>query len=229
MIKSFTIKLSGSPISNTLSKDSFESAKRFGLDAQYFEAINKQNVDQYFFENGLIPRDYPAMKLPGTRGCFASHHALWNICKNLNESILILEHDGVLIRDIKNITTQVTGVCHLDPYSPFDTGYESFVLKYSGDSVTSYSKKYIKKEGIKNIVTDTMGMCFFGTYGYIITPFGARSLIDYYHSNECMASDESINSRILNLQRTLSTHVRMHPFLKDRETIIKYCTRKNDV
>jgi GR25 family glycosyltransferase involved in LPS biosynthesis len=229
MIKSYTIRLSSSPFSCKLAKDSYDSALNFGLDAHYFDAINKTNVDEFFKKNGLIPKDYPAMKVIGTRGCFASHYNLWQICVELGESIVIMEHDGLLIKDVKNIVKKTEGVCHLDPYSPFYDSYDRFVNLYSGEDVISYSKKHVKNNGISNSVKEVKPPHFNGTYGYVITPKSAEALVNHYKSNECVASDESIHMNIVKLQRTLSTHIRIHPFFKNKDMVANFSTRKRDI
>jgi len=229
MIKSYTIRLSLNSFSCRLAKDSYESAVQFGLDARYFEAINKTNVDDFFKNNGLTPKDYPAMKISGTRGCFASHYNLWQICYDLGESIVVMEHDGLVIKDLTSIVNKFDGVCHLDPYSPFHDSYDRYANLYSGTDVIKYSKKYIKNNGISNIVSELNNSHFNGTYGYIINPKSAKLLIEYYKLNECVASDEAIQNNIVNIQRTLSTHIRLNPFFKNKDMVANLSTRKNNI
>lgn len=229
MIKTYIIRLESSPISFKLAEDAFNAAKSFQLDVQYFKAIDKSNVDDFFTANNLVSKKYPAMEIAGTRACFASHYSLWKMCAETEEPFLVLEHDGVVIRDPRNVIFKVSDVCHMDPYSPFDSTYDKYVNLWDGERLVEYTRKYVKTEYGKDIITEHRCSYINGSYGYIIKPHAAKRLYDYYKSNECIASDEAICNSIVKLQRTSSTYVRLHPFLKDRETIIKYCTRKRNV
>jgi len=67
-----------------------------GLDFEIFNAL--ESIDDalgYFhsFNSRIFRLNTRRQALPGEIGCFGSHRALWKICVNLREPILILEDD----------------------------------------------------------------------------------------------------------------------------------------
>ena len=113
----------------------------------------------------------------GTIGCLASHVLLWEECSRQEESYLIIEQDGVLIKDPRSLLPLIDTVCHLDAYLPFDNSKTaSTALEY----FQLYNERVALEEpGVKNYPKNKFyddnnitGSCFRGTYGYIITPKG---------------------------------------------------------
>jgi hypothetical protein len=82
---------------------------------------------------------------------------------------------------------------------------------------------------VSNIVKEIKSPHFNGTYGYVITPHSASSLVEYYKCNDCVASDEAIHNKIVKLERTLSTHIRLNSFFKNKDMVANFSTRKKDI
>ena len=61
------------------------------------------------------------------------------------------------------------------------------------------------------------GITFRGTYGYIITPKGAREVIEFMKNYGAFPSDRCLCSNATDLQRSNSTYVRLNPFFQTLE------------
>ena len=101
-MKSFVITLVNNPDSVRSSLQTIKSAKEVGYNEpiETFEAVlpseweeilpYKNNFDMYFRPDNV-------------GACFASHYLLWKKCVELNEPILILEHDAIFKENLPNI------------------------------------------------------------------------------------------------------------------------------
>ena len=96
--KTFVIAIKDHPVSESQLRDCLESAKKFKWKAEVFWGVNGTTITQETWINeGLFPRlDKPTMGKPGVQGCFLSHYTLWKRCIELNEPIIILEHDAII-------------------------------------------------------------------------------------------------------------------------------------
>lgn len=232
MTKVYIIKLKSSKLSETLANDAYISTQKFNVEAKYFDGVERYKADDVLNFFGLKPQMRVAMEYAGTRGCLASHYSLWVKCQESGEPLVVMEHDGLMIREVENIVQKVDDVCHLDPRDTADPLYEKNVITDEGVGVKEYIK--IRRAGladiigIKNVSPEHSVNQFKGGYGYVITPKGANKLIDYYKNNEIPAADSAISKLAVNLQVTLSTHVRLHPYYKDARTILDFSTRKRE-
>lgn len=96
--KAFVIAIKDHPVSESQLQDCLNSAKEFNWNVEVFWGVNgvTVNKDTWAAEN-LVPRlDKPTMGKPGVQGCFLSHYSLWKKCIELNEPIIILEHDAII-------------------------------------------------------------------------------------------------------------------------------------
>ena len=216
--KTFIIRLSTNEHSCKMAKECKDQAKKFGIEAQYFEAINGKDVERHYIETG-VPRPAKALKKGriGVLGCFFSHYYLWQNCVQQNIPHLILEHDGYIIREIpKNICSQFTDILKLDRCDPFSSTYNSVIEKekeypLSIEKYINQSPKAIHKIGTGNY--------FKGAYSYIIKPNGAKKLITFIHKNENgkghRPADQQIGDGIMDTWTTVPTLARLHPFYSE--------------
>ncbi len=217
-MKAFIIRLDGNSLSEQLADDVFSSAKSVGLEPSFISAINKDNVAEFLdFHNITVAKD-KKMSQPGTRGCFASHYSLWMKAIEINEPIVILEHDGILLRPIDKLLKKTIDVCHLDPYDPYSTSYNEDVIIDNGIGVQDYENARDKEKRIT-------GKYFRGAYGYILKPQGAQKLVDFVKEWGAFTADRTICENAVHLQCSISSHVRLHPFFKNSQTIKQFCTR----
>lgn len=225
-MKSYTIRLKNSNLSNILANDSFNSALNFGLDAKYFDAIQPELADETLKKYGVVLNYTHANRHLGTRGCLASHYSLWIKTMEIAEPILILEHDGIVIKDIHGIVGMVENACHLDPCNIFDSNYNLDIERNFGAGVQEYLK-INRPNTTPGAIGKETSEHFRGAYGYILTPNGAEKLTTHWKNNPATVADMCISKAVMKLQISLSTHVRLHSFYKNETTIFKMSTRKN--
>jgi hypothetical protein len=96
--KTFVIAIKGHPISEAQLKDCLDSAKKFNWNVETFWGIDGRKItNDTWQDNQIQPRlDKPTMSRCGVQGCFLSHWTLWKKCIELNEPIIILEHDAII-------------------------------------------------------------------------------------------------------------------------------------
>jgi GR25 family glycosyltransferase involved in LPS biosynthesis len=198
-----------------MAKECKDQAEMFGINAEYFEAINGKDAERHYNLTG-VPRPAKALKKGriGVLGCFFSHYYLWQTCIQQDIPYLILEHDGYMIREIpNNICNQFTDVLKLDRCDPFSSTYNDVIEEekskpFSIEKYVNPSPKAIHKIGTGNY--------FKGAYSYIIKPSGARKLINFIHKNENekghRPADQQIGDAVLDTWTTVPTVARLHPF-----------------
>jgi len=232
MINAYIIRLSNSELSKTLADEAFKSARRFEVNPIYFEGIDRKDADSVLSKFGLKCDRLLNEEPSGSRGCLASHYSLWLKAIESGEPIVVMEHDGVVIREISDVSMMVDDVCHLDPKDTADPLYSKQVFNHHGVGVKEYFKSRRPDLGeiigIKNVSNKPSTDKFKGGYGYVITPKGATKLVDYYKTNEIPSADTAISKNAVNLQITLSTHIRLNPYYKDARTILDFSTRKRE-
>jgi GR25 family glycosyltransferase involved in LPS biosynthesis len=213
--KTFIIRLSGNDHSCKMALDCKEQAAKFGIHAEYFEAINGLQADVHYELTG-VPRPKKGLKKGklGVIGCFFSHYYLWQACVQQNIPYLILEHDGYIIKDIPNtICNQFTDVLKLDRCDPFSNTYNDVIeqekdIPLTIEKYVNHSPKAIHKIGTGNY--------FRGAYSYIIKPSGAQKLINFLKLNENgnghRPADQQIGDGVLDTWVTVPTVAKLHPF-----------------
>ena len=101
-MKTFIITLPNNPHSVKSTQQAIKSARDvgYGETIEHFNGINPGEwVD-------ILPHDnsFQAYNRPDNVGaCFASHYLLWKKCVELNEPILILEHDAIFVENMPDI------------------------------------------------------------------------------------------------------------------------------
>ncbi len=167
-MKSFHIILKEHKLGQELGQKNLAIAKQFGLDAQEFEAVPGNDCLHLFKQHKVRPIQ---TNKKGQNGCFMSHFLLWKKCIELNETIAILEHDGVFLRNLPaDIEEHFTDVCRLDPCIFWKDSYETDI-------------EYNLNKPIEYIKPDTVykerpfGSYYIGYYGYLIKPAAAEKLV----------------------------------------------------
>lgn len=96
--KTFVIAIKNHPISEKQLCDCLESAKLHNWDVNVFWGVDGRTITNDTWANEeLFPRlDKPTMNRKGVQGCFLSHYLLWKKCIELDEPIIILEHDAII-------------------------------------------------------------------------------------------------------------------------------------
>ena len=213
--KTFIIRLSTNEHSCKMAQECKGQAAKFGIEADFFKAINGKDVERHYKETG-VPKPVKQLKKGrvGVLGCFFSHYYLWQNCVQTNVPHLILEHDGFIIKELpNNICNQFTDVLKLDRCDPFSSTYNQMIESEKDKSLTI--EKYVNPspKAIHKIGT---GNYFKGAYSYIIKPSGARKLINFIRKNENekghRPADQQIGDGVLETWTTVPTVARLHPF-----------------
>jgi hypothetical protein len=96
--KTFVIAIKDHPVSERQLQDCLTSAKKFNWNVEVFWGVNGNTLtDHSWLDIDVKPLlNKPTMNRKGTWGCFFSHWKLWNLCVELNEPIIVLEHDAII-------------------------------------------------------------------------------------------------------------------------------------
>ena len=163
------------------------TAREYGLDAWLMEGVTPSRADQFIKEQNLKPY-LPGPKLfqikwqkGGVRGCMISHYHVWKKCIELDQPIVVLEHDSRVVSD--TYTQDFQDVLHLDahrfeqdPDRDKDPVVQDFVNVRKGENQ------------------------LMGTYGYVIKPHAAKRLIQGAHEDGITASDMFVKDKYVRIQ-----------------------------
>jgi len=216
-MKAFIIRLEENSHSCDMAQDCFEQAVKFNLEPIFFKAINGNDADLHYEQTGLFKKRKFKKGRIGVLGCFFSHYYLWNKCIELDEAIIILEHDGYIIKSITDdILDTFEDVLKLDRHDPYSKTYNEVILKeqdYDLDVI-----KYINPtpKDPKKLGT---GNYFKGAYSYILKPQGAKKLVNWVKENGHLPADQQIGDWVVDTKVTVPTLARLHPFYAEGNNI----------
>ena len=187
-MKSFVIYLPEIENTVTASKVAMQSAKNFGLDVELFVGYTPKRADEYITKEKLKMYD-PGPKLfriknkkGGVRGCMISHLNVWKKCIELNETIMILEHDSLVVS--KTFKSSFKDILHLDKHRFIDPdpdlGTEPIVQDFD----------WFRK-GERQLK---------GTYGYVVKPHAAKRLVQGAYEDGITASDMFVKDKYVKIQ-----------------------------
>lgn len=220
-MKSFIIAMTNSQSSLALANDCINYAKDFNINVTLYPAVNGLDCDYKFKQHGITNFLLPVMKeSAGNKGCFLSHYELWLKCIELNETLLILEHDGKIIRSLpNNIEDEFIDVLNLDPYRVLaGSEYDENVNK-SLTMPVNYFYAPAKKRSLA-------GEYIIGAHGYLIKPCGAKKLIEFSKKVGILPTDKHIGRNVVNLKSTTVTLVSLHEFHRSHN-MTKFSSTKN--
>lgn len=201
-MKTFTITLFDHDKSKELSEKSIKSSLDHGYDAMVFKAHSGAEAVQYLESEGVFPisnTSYPYFdlynnwtKVSGTIGCFASHYNLWKVCVDLDEPIVIMEHDAV----IKSSWTDIewNDVLHLDwEGSIRRRGMRNISDHYLPVVQDSIYRMGFSPQEAYGVVS--MNCC----YAYAIKPNAAITLVSDAKQNGWFAADRFIREPLVEI------------------------------
>ena len=227
-MKAYVIYLSGNEFSVQMTAETVESLKKFQIEYELFDGVVGRQGVQVLGTHGVNPSAHVPMQhwTDGTIGCLASHYLVWHKCAQQDEPFLILEQDGVLIRDPREILPLVTHACHLDAYLPFESGNDAHFEVYN-ENLTRYEPG-VKKHPTNNfyIGNDITGSTFRGSYGYILTPRGAQDVLNFVSKYGAFPSDKCLCERATPIQRANSSYVRLNKFFSTLKLQKDYSLRE---
>jgi GR25 family glycosyltransferase involved in LPS biosynthesis len=175
--KAFVITIPDHPHSQHLSDQCIESGTIFNWSLKKFDAINGYNllINDWNYYNIRLPENIKGerskfLKRKGVQGCFLSHYLLWKKSIDINEPIIVLEHDAIIT----------------DFWKPIEVSTD--VLKLFSISYSSVKD---------DMFTGTWQV---GAQAYIITPKGAAKLIKWIDDNFAYHADTLLGNKIITWQ-----------------------------
>jgi glycosyl transferase, family 25 len=203
------VRLKNNKISEKHAKDCLHQAKSFGINLEYFDAINGLEYPDHLKKLKIWPKYKFKKGRPGVFGCFLSHYYLWQNCLNDNIPYCIVEHDGYFIRSIPDdILNHFTDVLKLDDHDPYSKSY-NLLLEQEKDIPLTYQKYY--NPSAKCLEKNQTGNYLKGAYGYIIKPHAAKKILDWICVNGFLPSDNQIGDAIVDIQVVKPSILRLHP------------------
>lgn len=214
-MKCFIIVLQESEHSRKVGKDAIDAANKFGIYPEIHNGVLGYKSPELFSKYGItrfLTRDI--IDNPGHQGCFLSHFEVWMKCVQLNEPVIVLEHDGVFIRELpEDILDRFDGVLKLDPLDVYDG-----VDKYNAKVEESLSKPVEVWHQPARGNWHGVGEFIWGGYGYIIKPHAAVELIHFARRIGAAPTDVHIGRNLVDIKSTTVPVVKMHNFY-DEENI----------
>lgn len=99
-MKSFVITIIDNPSSVSVAERCIKSAERFDLEVEFFKAITPQDkIFSRMGDEGINGKGFvgsPYSRVDRAISAFLSHYYLWKKSIELNENVLIFEHDAVV-------------------------------------------------------------------------------------------------------------------------------------
>jgi len=219
-MKAYVIRLKNIQPSESLADQCVESGKIHSLVIDKFDGIYGQDAIEYyknFFDIKPWKEKIKKGRL-GVHGCLLSHYSLWLKSIELNESLIIFEHDAMVLQKIpNNLEERFDEFLLLDPYNKFNGSYyldhqNSFNCK---QKIIEYSNPASRK---KYSITAEYAM---GLQGYIIKPKAAKKLCKAIKQNNYFPADMQCNKDIINLQTVNSPLVSINKKYYNNMSLMK--------
>ena len=171
--KTFVIAVKGHSVSEQQLTDCLSSATKYNWAVEIFWGTNGNTLTEESWKNiGVRPLlNKPTMHRKGTWGCFFSHWNLWHKCLELDEPIIILEHDAIIQDYWKPIEMQES-IIKLHKY------YKEKTPKYDEDS----------------------GLWSPSTHAYCILPNHAEKLIKFAVNTGGFETDRMIGDKVIKVE-----------------------------
>lgn len=206
-MKAFVITLKGHGYSESVADRCIASAKKHGLESiEKFYGINKDRALKFMADEklswtwadnntrerichrtGLKMHPYRTNDFRAVVGCAMSHYSLWKKCVELDEPILILEHDSVFIHKFPR-DFDFNGICQInDPNGATRKGsWWSKEMKKRGTKGV-YPKTWVTAETERHIPDGLAG-----NSAYAIKPWAAVEVINKVHEIGVWPNDATI-------------------------------------
>ena len=208
-MKSFIIRLKNNLISEKYATECVNQAATFGVEVNYFDAINGLEYLGHLEKLKIFPKYKFKKGRAGVFGCFLSHYYLWKKCMEDGIPYLILEHDGYFVRPLPDdVLDRFDDVLKLDGENPFSKDYDQIINSQNTQTISI--QKYNNPDA-KFLHKNETGNYMRGAYGYIIKPHAAKTIVDWISVNGFVPADNQLGDAIVDIQVTVPTFVRLHP------------------
>ncbi len=155
-MKMFVITIEDHELSNKYAERCIESAKKFGHTVEKWKAVTpKHEPFSLLKQEGISPLGFEEeySRLENCISAFLSHYSLWKKCIELNENILVLEHDAYFNDAVPDVPFQ--DICNFGQPS-----YGKFITPPNLGLNPLTSKRYLP-----------------GAHAYGVTPNGSNLLV----------------------------------------------------
>lgn len=169
--KTFVIALKDHLVSQKQLDDCIASGKKYGWQLETFWGIYGNTLTSESWADKKITC---YMDRAGQQGCFFSHLLLWERCINLNEPIIVLEHDAVI----------------QDLWKPIDVV----------NSLIKLHRHYRKDPMSNKWVHPVTGRWSPSTHAYCLTPNHAKTLISSAQRLGAFPADVFMGSNVINVK-----------------------------
>ncbi len=210
-MKSFVITIENNKTSQQAADNCIESSKNVNnsFTIEKFNAIIPRQVDalmskynlkwnypwqgeEFDFATGLKKSAYKTSNPKNRIACALSHYTLWKLCYDLNEHILILEHDAIFIERLDPVYIINSNFNAIGINNPLGATRESRLFH---TMVESQKDKSIIITPTIDEVSVPQGLA--GHSAYILSPGGARMILDAAHQYGLWPNDALMCKQII--------------------------------
>lgn len=196
-MKAIVIRLRGVDVSEQLAQECIASGKENGLIIYPFDGIyGEEQIAAKHREFNIRPWKEKMKKgRLGVKGCFLSHYSIWLHAIEIDQPIMVFEHDAVVLRKIPDdISNKFDEFLMLDPYNKMQKDYGSLHQLEHDFSIEEYfNEDSQQKYGLKHQYA-------MGLQAYIIKPKAAIKLRSEVEQNGYYPADMQCHKGILNIQ-----------------------------
>lgn len=208
MIKTFIIHLPKHSGSVVYANECLISCKGKNFDAELFQGYYYKTVEEfqeikYFMPNSRAEdffKEGNKKRFLSKRSIFANGYSLWQKCLELNQNIVVLEHDSICVKNWDNPV--VDDVLILNIQSALNQKLlREFIKKNNkqipqlNNGIHRYSSPFIYHR--KNLYHNSFIMP--GAAAYALSPKGAEKLIKSAERNGWEQNDHFINTKNVNI------------------------------
>jgi len=226
-MKSFVIYNPYDELSKSLLNQSIDSCLKFGINPEKFEGTFGEQIEIKLKKYNLSVSPLVPKITNGTKGCFVSHYELWKKSVDTEQSLLILEHDVLMMNKLpENILDLFDDVLNLDPCGSKQKDLDEYIKCVNRSSrsivIGSFERKDVNKINWKLVKQNNIP----GAYSYIVKPAGAKKLIAAAEKNGFFPTDVHINSYYVSLNTVNPSIFRICDFMLDRKNRVKFSSTK---
>lgn len=207
-MKAYVIHIKGNEKSEHTANLAMESCVEFGYDAELFEGITPKTIKQWDEKYGLtvIKPSHMYDRQIGLNGTqyvyeckysnFLNHYTLWNRAIELNETIIILEHDVIAVAEWQNPEFDEMLVLNMD-CGLHEQQFDRILKPTLQKGVHSYVNPFLIYRSDNRY--NGAGMIP-GSASYAITPKGAKRLVDTVKKYGWDKTDYIINTKAVDMK-----------------------------
>jgi GR25 family glycosyltransferase involved in LPS biosynthesis len=194
-MKAIVIRLKDIEVSEQLADECIKTCKSHGLIVYPYNGVygEKQIIEKHE-EFGIKPwREKMKKNRLGVKGCFLSHYSIWLHCIEINQPIIVFEHDAILLRPLPH-NLEFDEFLLLDPFNKMTKDYSvKHSIEYDFSIEEYFNESSKQKYGLKHQYA-------MGLQAYIIKPKAAYKLVESVKEFGYYPADMQCHKGILNLQ-----------------------------